>query len=144
MKLFAHKTAGGIPISLYRIEIVEHDIRFGKIGSSLFYDILSNTTEYIDIFLMTYEATFLKSALKRKERKLDSYKTTAQFLKKHGNFIIPMDELERIHYNSPVSLDMYFILKNGKEYNFNTTIDELHTLEKMFANIPMTSKDYFF
>lgn len=142
MKFFAHKTSGGWKTAYYRIEVKNNQIWFGKIGLSFLYEpVLSYSIP--GIFAALYYYLYAKSAYKRRISKLNSLQKTEEFLEKRGNFILNIDDIERIHYNSPVELDIYFILKNGNEYNFLANLDDLDKFNELFEKIPLTSKDYF-
>lgn len=142
MKLFAHKATGGWKTSYYRIEVKNEQIWFGKIGLSFLYDPLISYS-IPGIFAAIYYYLYAKPSYKRRLRKLNSLQKQQDFLKKAGNFILNKSDIERIHYNSPVQLDIYFILKDGKEFNFLAELEDLEKFNTIFDGIPVTSKDYF-
>lgn len=147
MKFFAHRTRGGIRTTFTRIEVKNQEIRFGKIHSSFLQDMM--TAGYSSgsgliasfIFSLIYDY-YLKPSYRKKLKKLNTLEKTADFTKARGNFVIKIDDLERIHYNSPVNFDFYFILKNGDKYNYISDLEEAPKILEYFKEIPLTTHDY--
>lgn len=141
MNFFAHKTWGGFNITFYKIEVKEQEIWFRKIGTSLFFDYLSEVHLIGDLFsYLTYK--FISEPMYRQRiQKVLTLQDTTSFLQKRGNFILSFEEIERIHYNSTVILDIYFILHNGKEYNFSARMEDLEKIKTIFSEIKLTTHD---
>lgn len=141
MKLFARQVYGGIQINAYQIEVKNEQIWFGKIGFAFLSEPLL-TSSSPSILIALYYYLYAKPAYKRRIKKLTKLQKAEDFLKNRGNFILNICDIERIHYNSPVQLDIYFILKNGKEYNFFAQLDDLEIFNELFKGVPITTKDY--
>lgn len=142
MAIFAHKTWGGMNISFYKIEVKEDEIWFRKIGSSLLYDFIEEmnvATTFLGTFIYEYIS---KPLYRRRMKKVNQLQDKKSFLKHRGNFIIRFDELERIHYNTPIKLDIYFILHNEIEHNFAGRYEDTHKIKELFSEIKLTTKDH--
>ncbi|MBQ0139232.1 MAG: hypothetical protein KBT36_08045 [Kurthia sp.] len=142
MAIFAHKTWGGMKISFYKIEVKNQEIWFRKIGNSLLYDFIEEMNYSLTFFSDLIYKYISKPMYRKRMKKVNKAQGKKAFLKQRGNFIIPFDEIERIHYNTPIKLDIYFILQDGKKYNFAGRFDDKDTIEELFKGIEVTAKDH--